>query len=180
VATKVFWEIVSVDQHGRSHNPASQGPQSTPGEKWRPSVSRSPAFTRPQSKPGGIGAANQWWALENELIKLTTALRLGTADAESILRRFTKHNSQHPTYKALCELGKALKTTFLCDYLRLESLRREIQDGLQVILRDARRHNGARRKACDGQRDEGKNVYRKLFNHSASWRRSLCSIRLSL
>jgi hypothetical protein len=32
VATKVFWEIVSVDQHGKSHNPASQGPQSTPGE----------------------------------------------------------------------------------------------------------------------------------------------------
>jgi TnpA family transposase len=32
--------------------------------------------------------------------------------------RFTKHNSQHPTYKALCELGKALKTTFLCDYYR--------------------------------------------------------------
>src|SRR6516164_11760147 len=30
-------------------------------------------------------------------------------------------------------LGKAVKTTFLCDYLRLESLRREIQDGLQVI-----------------------------------------------
>jgi TnpA family transposase len=69
----------------------------------------------------------------DELIKLATALRLGTADAESILRRFTKHNAQHPTYKALCELGKALKTTFLCDYLRLESLRREIHDGLQVI-----------------------------------------------
>jgi hypothetical protein len=28
--------------------------------EWRPSVSRSPAFTRPQSKAGGIGAANQW------------------------------------------------------------------------------------------------------------------------
>jgi TnpA family transposase len=40
---------------------------------------------------------------------------------------------QHPTYKALCELGKALKTVFLCDYLRLESLRREIHEGLQVI-----------------------------------------------
>ncbi len=56
-----------------------------------------------------------------------------TADAESILGRFTKHNAQHPTYKVLCELGKALKTAFLCDYFRLESLRREIQDGLQVI-----------------------------------------------
>jgi TnpA family transposase len=40
---------------------------------------------------------------------------------------------QHPTYKALCELGKALKTVFLCDYIRLESLRREIHEGLQVI-----------------------------------------------
>jgi TnpA family transposase len=69
----------------------------------------------------------------DELIKFATALRLGIADAESILRRFTKNNVQHPTYKALCELGKALKTMFLCDYLRLESLRREIHEGLQVI-----------------------------------------------
>ncbi len=69
----------------------------------------------------------------DELIKFTTALRLGTADAESILRRFTKNNVQHPTYKALCELGKALKTIFLCEYLRLEPLRREIHEGLNVI-----------------------------------------------
>ena len=69
----------------------------------------------------------------DQLIKFATALRLGTADAESILRRFTKSNVQHPTYKALCELGKALKTVFLCDYLQLESLRREIQEGLNVV-----------------------------------------------
>ena len=69
----------------------------------------------------------------DQLIKFATALRLGTADAESILRRFTKSNVQHPTYKALCELGKALKTMFLCDYLQLESLRREIQEGLNVV-----------------------------------------------
>jgi TnpA family transposase len=69
----------------------------------------------------------------DEMIKCATALRLGTADAESILRRFTRSNVQHPTYKALVELGKALKTSFLCDYLRLESLRRDIHEGLQVI-----------------------------------------------
>jgi TnpA family transposase len=62
-----------------------------------------------------------------------TALPLGTADAESILWRFTKNNMQHPTCKELYELGKAPKTVFLCDYLRLESLRREIQEGLQII-----------------------------------------------
>jgi TnpA family transposase len=69
----------------------------------------------------------------DEMIKFATALRLGTADAESLLRRFTRSNVQHLTYKALAELGIALKTRFLCDYLRLESLRREIHEGLQVI-----------------------------------------------
>jgi len=78
----------------------------------------------------------QWELIEqqyDELIKFATALRLGTAEAESILRRFTRSNVQHPTYKALCELGKALKTVFLCDYLQEEALRREIHEGLQVI-----------------------------------------------
>lgn len=77
-----------------------------------------------------------WTMIEqqyDELIKFATALRVGTADAESILRRFTRNNVLHPTYKALCELGKALKTIFLCEYLRLEPLRREIHEGLQVI-----------------------------------------------
>ena len=69
----------------------------------------------------------------DEMIKFATALKLGTSNAESILRRFTRQNVQHPTYRALAELGKAVKTAFLCDYLRLESLRREIHEGLQVI-----------------------------------------------
>jgi TnpA family transposase len=71
----------------------------------------------------------------DEFIKFAIALQLGTADAEAILRRFTRSNVQHPTYTALCELGKALKTTFICEYLRLESLRREIHEGLEVIER---------------------------------------------
>ncbi len=69
----------------------------------------------------------------DQMVKYATALRLGTAETESILRRFTRNNLQHPTYKALAELGKAVKTIFLCRYLRLKSLRREIQEGLNVI-----------------------------------------------
>jgi TnpA family transposase len=68
-----------------------------------------------------------------EMIKYTTALKEGIADPESILRRFTRSNIQHPTYKALMELGKAVKTIFLCDYLGLEALRREINEGLNVV-----------------------------------------------
>jgi len=67
------------------------------------------------------------------MIKYTTALRLGTAETEAILRRFTRSNLQHPTYRALAELGKALKTIFLCRYLQSRPLRREIQEGLNVV-----------------------------------------------
>ncbi len=69
----------------------------------------------------------------DQMIKYATALRLGTAQTESILRRFTRTNVQHPTYKAFAELGKAVKTAFLCRYLRTEALRREINEGLNVI-----------------------------------------------
>ena len=69
----------------------------------------------------------------DEMVKFATALRLGTAEPEEILRRFTSSGVQHPTYKGLLELGKVRRTIFLCDYLRLESLRREIQEGLNVV-----------------------------------------------
>ncbi|PRP68684.1 DDE transposase [Chromobacterium amazonense] len=69
----------------------------------------------------------------DELIKYTTALRIGTAEPEAILRRFTRGDVAHPTYLALAELGKAVKTIFLCRYLHDESLRREIHEGLNVV-----------------------------------------------
>ena len=53
----------------------------------------------------------------DEMIKYATSLRLGTAEAEAILRRFTRSGVQHPTYQALAELGKVRKTVFLCHYL---------------------------------------------------------------
>ena len=69
----------------------------------------------------------------DQMIKYATAMRLGTAETEAIMRRFTKNNVQHPTYKALLELGKVIKTIFLCEYLDSEELRIEINEGLNVI-----------------------------------------------
>lgn len=69
----------------------------------------------------------------DQMIKYATALKLGTAETEAILKRFTRNNLKHPTYLALCELGKAIKTIFLCEYLDSEELRIEINAGLNVV-----------------------------------------------
>ena len=85
----------------------------------------------------------------NEMVKFATALRLGTAAAADILRRFTRANLQHPTYRALVKLGKALRTTFLCRYLHRMGLRREIHEGLNVIYPA---HARIRKSSCEMMR----------------------------
>ena len=69
----------------------------------------------------------------DEMVKYTAAMQHGTADPEAILRRFARSDVMHPTYKALAELGRAIKTIFLCRYLRSEAFRREINNGLNVV-----------------------------------------------
>lgn len=70
----------------------------------------------------------------DQMVKYATALRLGTAETEAIMKRFQKNNElKHPTYLAFMELGKAIKTIFLCEYLRSEELRIEIHEGLNVV-----------------------------------------------
>jgi hypothetical protein len=48
------------------------------------------------------------WALiaqqYDRMVKYATALRLGTADTEDILRRFRRSNVKHPVYQAVCLL----------------------------------------------------------------------------
>ena len=67
-----------------------------------------------------------------QMAKYTVAMKDGHADAESILRRFNRNNLKHPTYLALSQLGKIIKTIFLCNYLMHEPVRQEIHEGLNV------------------------------------------------
>ena len=116
------------------------------GFRLLPRIKRIGAQRLYQPAPGLTG---RWNALEpalsrpinwelvadqyDQMIRYTTAIRLGTADTEQILRRFTRANVQHPTYRTLGELGKALRTIFVCDYLTSIDLRREINEGLNVV-----------------------------------------------
>ncbi len=71
----------------------------------------------------------------DQMVKYATALRLGTAETEAILKRFSNNPFKHPTYLALMELGRVIKTIFLCQYLDSEAVRREINEGLNVVER---------------------------------------------
>ncbi len=85
----------------------------------------APAMTRPI----------RWELIEQNhdmLVKYATAIRVGTATTEAILRRFSR-NASHPVYQAMLELGRAQKTIFVARYLRDGDLQREINSGLNIV-----------------------------------------------
>lgn len=77
-----------------------------------------------------------WKVIEDqyeEMIKHAVALRLGTATAETLVRKFARSNYQHPTFRAFMELGKVIKTIFMCRYLHSVELRQQINAGLNIV-----------------------------------------------
>ncbi len=76
------------------------------------------------------------WSLIGEqydmMVRYATAIRVGTAATEAILRRFTRA-ATHPTYQAMLEVGRAQKTIFVARYLRDRDLQREVGEGLNVL-----------------------------------------------
>ena len=100
---------------------------------YRPETGKADAYANLQQV---LSNQIDWESIRqqyDQMVKYATALRLGTAETEAILRRFTKKNVQHPTYRTFAELGKAIKTIFLCKYQHSEELRREINEGLNVV-----------------------------------------------
>ena len=69
----------------------------------------------------------------DELVRYATALKLGTAEAQQLLRRFVRGGPRRPAHQALDELGRVGRTIFLCKYLADEAVRHEVHEGRQVI-----------------------------------------------
>ena len=81
----------------------------------RPDVGQPDAYKNPRpilTKPIDWELVRQQY---DQMIKYVPAVRLGTAETESILRRFVRTNIQHPTYTAFAELGRRSKPSSYVD-----------------------------------------------------------------
>jgi TnpA family transposase len=99
---------------------------------YRPGAGEPDAY--PQLRPA-LTRPIRWDLIASQydsMIKYATAIRVGTASTEAILRRFTRA-ATHPTYLAMLELGRAQRTIFVARYLRLREVQREIEEALNVI-----------------------------------------------
>lgn len=71
----------------------------------------------------------------HEVIRYIAALKVGTVEADVLIKHLSSDNYNHPVYKALTEIGNAVKTIFLCKYMGSEELRIEISEALNIVER---------------------------------------------
>jgi TnpA family transposase len=83
------------------------------------------------------GSINEKLIEENyhQAVKYAVALKICSVEPDVLIRQLSSHNGNNPAYKALIEIGKIQKTTFLCRYISSEDLRIEIHSALNIVER---------------------------------------------
>lgn len=69
----------------------------------------------------------------DEILKYLVALKLKTAEIDVLLKRFIAENHKNSVYQACLELGRAVRTIYLCKYFDSKEMRVEIEEALNVV-----------------------------------------------
>ncbi len=80
--------------------------------------------------------AINWSKIErhyDDIVKHAIALKNGCVEPSVLLKRLSANNKENPIYQAFLELGKVIRTLFLCNYIQSEELRIEIHESLNVV-----------------------------------------------
>lgn len=95
------------------------------------------ALARELPALSGVTARSIRWDLIEEryddYARHAAAILERTGPIESILRRFTRYNRPHPTYRALLEIGRAERTIYLCRLLSEPNLHVWVHEQLNGI-----------------------------------------------
>lgn len=71
----------------------------------------------------------QW----DTILRLLVTIKLNYALPSALLRRLTSYANQHPLHRALVELGKIVRTTYLLQYMHEDQTRQRVNHQLTKI-----------------------------------------------
>lgn len=73
--------------------------------------------------------AERW----DDILRLITTIKLKESTASQLFKRLSSYSKQHPTYRALKQFGKIIKTIFLLTYMDDLTLRQMIEKQLNKL-----------------------------------------------
>ena len=82
-----------------------------------------------------LATAIHWDKIKENYALYLAALKTGAVEAGVMMKRLSANNDANPVYQALLEIGKVVRTIFLCRYLAKEELRIEIHESLNIVER---------------------------------------------
>ena len=72
---------------------------------------------------------SQW----DEILRLVCTIKLSYAKASTLFKRLNSYSKQHPLYKAIKDLGRIFKTTYIFQYMDIEMIRKSVSGVLSQI-----------------------------------------------